>query len=842
MDFREKALHERYEVMINASRETPRRQETREMNDVSFTFDRSPSPILQRNESFQAKEQPSNRLWETSEAVAGPSKPTPAPIRYMSEGYVPPARATYMPTTADILQAHDRTQYAHDNEEVEFLPYPASRKSAPVAVAQTKRQRPLSPMTEGPARPHIVQSISASDYSPLEGDITPEMAITFERQVQRMPHGITAADAIVGRARNNLHTRLMADRNQRFVAPEIAEDWWNYVTTTTLAAMIMKYYGPQSPTGNTVEQAMMALPFGFDYNDRTLEDNTINSHIELLETHCRSHGPLSAAQEEALSLIIEKRITRSAALYADFKESKRIDKEKRIPETWRRALQRWATCIQAVRDVIALGTKYGSTDKATYHTYNSGETDPEVTGHVGTTTSTASKVGSVAAKAIAKVNADFTAVIPPKANTYITTEKQIKKRPPPEEVDVYITTPSTCRVCGHSEHVTQDCTHKDNVDANKCTSLTWAESAIGKVWAKCGHTKLHLTQDLPNIPATIEARKERNPKDNSNNNGDKKRGGYLGSKPDNRCKVSHHVMAALNNITANPDFVSAKIFLLQQMSRRGATTMPKDPLEAPSDSVDGQVLLDTGSLAGDFISPDFLLRLKGEHQVYRTAQSLTVCSGLDGTCYTSSDMLDIAILIITPKGTPKIIRLSVRINPSSSCDLIIGRKSLKKHNFYALCPSHFQDKEDDPAIGPFDELRWINDTTRRLRKKDKLPSSEHTVDPAPPLPPNSPTPPEPPRPPLPATPTVPPGTVLPQVLQAQAEASSVGNPLPCTCQGPHCLITSDPTTATTATRKLYNNLKRKRKAATRAAQQYASLTLTRTDDRGSHDSSSDCAR
>ena len=154
--------------------------------------------------------------------------------------------------------------------------------------------------------------------------------------------------------------------------------------------------------------------------------------------------------------------------------------------------------------------------------------------------------------------------------------------------------------------------------------------------------------------------------------------------------------------------------------------------------------------------------------------------------------------------------------------MIIGRKSLKKHNFYALCPSHFQDKEDDPAIGPFDELRWINDTTRRLRKKDKLPSSEHTVDPAQPLPPNSPTPPEPPRPPLPATPTVPPGTVLPQVLQAQAEASSVGNPLPCTCQGPHCLITSDPTTATTATRKLYNNLKRKRKAATRAAQQYAS--------------------
>ena len=87
--------------------------------------------------------------------------------------------------------------------------------------------------------------------------------------------------------------------------------------------------------------------------------------------------------------------------------------------------------------------------------------------------------------------------------------------------------------------------------------------------------------------------------------------------------------------------------------------MPKDPLEAASDSVDGQVLLDTGSLAGDFISRDLLLRLNGENQVYRTAQPRTVCSGLDGNCYTSSDMLDIAISIITPKGIPKIIRLSV---------------------------------------------------------------------------------------------------------------------------------------------------------------------------------------
>ena len=102
-----------------------------------------------------------------------------------------------------------------------------------------------------------------------------------------------------------------------------------------------------------------------------------------------------------------------------------------------------------------------------------------------------------------------------------------------------------------------------------------------------------------------------------------------------------------------------------------------------------KILLDTGSLAGDFISHDLLTRLKGQHFVYKTATPITVCSGLDGACHTSSDMVDVAILLHTPRGITKILRFSVRINPSSACDFIIGRKSLKKHNFFNMFPLHF---------------------------------------------------------------------------------------------------------------------------------------------------------
>lgn len=157
------------------------------------------------------------------------------------------------------------------------------------------------------------------------------------------------------------------------------------------------------------------------------------------------------------------------------------------------------------------------------------------------------------------------------------------------------------------------------------------------------------------------------------------------------------------------------------MSRRGATTLAKDPTEAPPGSVLGQILLDTGSLAGDFISQDLLARLKGEIFVYQAPVPLTVCSGLDGTCYTSADMIYIAILIHAPRGFPKIIRFSVRINPSSSCDFIIGRKSLKKHNFFNMFPSHFRAVEFEPGTGPFDELRWVNSTRKKKTRFAALP-------------------------------------------------------------------------------------------------------------------------
>ena len=298
----------------------------------------------------------------------------------------------------------------------------------------------------------------------------------------------------------------------------------------------------------------------------------------------------------------------------------------------------------------------------------------------------------------------------------------------------------------------------------------------------------------------------------------------------NRCKVSHHVLAALRNATPNPDFMSAHLFLLQQMSRRGATTMATDPTEAPPNSVLAQVLLDSGSLAGDFISRDMLLRLQGERHVYKTVQPFTVCSGMDGACVTHYEMLDIGMVFRLHSGINKLIRLSVRINNSSSCDLIIGRKGLNKHNLYRFIPGAFGEHDTDPEI-PFDELRWINDTNNRKKLiaatstpptlstdnailgEQENPTSGTSDTPSQVL--KRIIPPSQTRVDVTAIPTLAPEGTEDALIQTVSQTgSSVGNQLPCVCQGSHGLANCVPNT--TERPKMSTAARKRKRQADRA--------------------------
>ena len=80
----------------------------------------------------------------------------------------------------------------------------------------------------------------------------------------------------------------------------------------------MKYYGPQSETRGTIEQAMNALDFEFNYSNQGVLENTIHAHVTLMDAYTRRNGKLTVAMQKALAAQIEKRMVQESALYMDY--------------------------------------------------------------------------------------------------------------------------------------------------------------------------------------------------------------------------------------------------------------------------------------------------------------------------------------------------------------------------------------------------------------------------------------------------------------------------------------------------------------------------------------------
>ena len=139
------------------------------------------------------------------------------------------------------------------------------------------------------------------------------------------------------------------------------------------------------------------------------------------------------------------------------------------------------------------------------------------------------------------------------------------------------------------------------------------------------------------------------------------------------------------------DFLTATVSLQSQTVRQAAEVANRTEVEAGAGAKKTvQALLDTGSLAGNFISQAIITDLQAENYVYRTKRTFSVCSGLDSVCYSSDKMINL-LLTYNNERTQKIqsIFLKAFVAQNSPIDLIIGRSSIKKHHFPTSNPSHF---------------------------------------------------------------------------------------------------------------------------------------------------------
>jgi hypothetical protein len=100
-----------------------------------------------------------------------------------------------------------------------------------------------------------------------------------------------------------------------------------------------------------------------------------------------------------------------------------------------------------------------------------------------------------------------------------------------------------------------------------------------------------------------------------------------------------------------------------------------------------EALLNTGSLAGDFIASRTVKELQLDPFIL-TDRSKLVCSGLENSSYDESSYIALLVSYFSKTLNKYVaIELKATISNSSPIDLVIGRDSIRKYNLFSEVPS-----------------------------------------------------------------------------------------------------------------------------------------------------------
>ena len=100
-------------------------------------------------------------------------------------------------------------------------------------------------------------------------------------------------------------------------------------------------------------------------------------------------------------------------------------------------------------------------------------------------------------------------------------------------------------------------------------------------------------------------------------------------------------------------------------------------------------LLDTGSLAGNFVDYKILVDNHLDHHIVYSTSSSTVCSGLDNSCYELNKSITLTLsYFCTHLNKFASFNIDAFILMNSPLKLIIGLPSIRKLNLFTLFPEH----------------------------------------------------------------------------------------------------------------------------------------------------------
>jgi hypothetical protein len=413
-------------------------------------------------------------------------------------------------------------------------------------------------------------------------------------------------------------------------------DWILHSTVLEAAMLVHALFGPNAVTQQkqtvSLETQLRALEFGWDLGNECYDDSVSLSINNLIRDHTNVMEPFSNQRNRELVKLLTARLPVESHVTTTFRlRTEALSAEARLNETPKTFLRRLNLILGEARTAIKAATLWQT---------------PSL-----------------------RINTNAKGVIITKSS-----DKTIKwsDKAAPTSNNTASGSQTSCNTCGEVSHLSPACPLTDTIGTNTNNKCPWAHSAYGKAWKDAGYSCFTHNVQIPKLPNYGR----------HNNQGGR----------DRNCKSK--ILSTIHSdfSPSTTDFLTVTVSLKSQTERRAAEMANRGAVEegaGPKATV--LTLLDTGSLAGNFLSDRIVGLLDASDYIYHSKKAFSVCSGLDNTCYESNDLLDLLITYLDERNNKKLsIFITAFISKNSPIDLILGRASIRKFNFVTTNPSHFR--------------------------------------------------------------------------------------------------------------------------------------------------------
>ena len=245
-----------------------------------------------------------------------------------------------------------------------------------------------------------------------------------------------------------------------------------------------------------------------------------------------------------------------------------------------------------------------------------------------------------------------------------------------------ITPGAPCLYCGRSNpvkvkgkefpHTSDNCYCKELVDKNTST-YPWTESGNGKAFLALGKNILPINFKLsPDRKSLVEYTIPK----------DKPSGEYF----DDTDEINLYLSSLIKRLKSSKNNQFLDVFVNHFSPQETLVSKGKESRNTTS----LLALVDSGALAGDFISKSAVDMLGYNNHIINIINPTKVCSGLDNACniITGSIVLTLSFLNEITNVTES-FRFEPRILSSSPIDIIIGRSTLQTEDLGIKIPRNF---------------------------------------------------------------------------------------------------------------------------------------------------------